>query len=108
MSILKRVDGDDFIIGLLTDLFASRVHSDVKIFYKNREINLHGSVLRLASQFWRTILSVESEEEFVEIILDESVDFESCLAIFELIYKGTVSVCREKKAELIGKNDILT
>ena len=105
MPILKRVDDQDFIVGLLTDLFCSRVHSDVKIFHKNREINLHRSVLKSVSEFWKNILSAESEaaEDCVEIILDEVVDFDSCLDIFELAYKGSVTICRENKEKIIGK-----
>ena len=105
MPILKRVDDQDFIVGLLSDLFCSRVHSDVKIFHKNREINLHRSVLKSVSEFWKNILSAESEaaEDCVEIILDEVVDFDSCLDIFELAYKGSVTICRENKEKIIGK-----
>ena len=105
MSVLKRVDDHDFLVGLLTDLFSSRVHSDVRVFHKNREINLHGSVLKLVSEFWKNILNVGSVEtgDCVEIILDEMFDFDSCLDVFELVYKGSVIICKENRENIIGK-----
>jgi hypothetical protein len=58
------------------------------------------------SEFWRRILEqseLAGDDNFVEIILEDSEDFDSYDLIFKLIYSGTVSVKKEERDKIMGK-----
>jgi hypothetical protein len=94
----------DFLVGLLSDLYNKKSYSDVRVFHKSQVISLHGSVLSSVSPFWKKILeNGGGDEDFVEIIFDDSTDFESCSTIFELAYKGSTNIKKHEKDKLMGK-----
>ena len=102
MAKFQRPDDENYLLELLEDVYSSRAYSDVKIFHRNEEILLHKLVLSSASTFWAKILD-HSCDDLVEIILDDSIPFEVYLSLFELIYKGTVTLTKEDKMKLHGK-----
>lgn len=58
------------------------------------------------SEFWRRILEqskLAGDDNFVEIILEDSEDFDYYDLIFKLIYSGTVSVKKEERDKIMGK-----
>ena len=107
MTNFKRPDHHDFLTELLSDLYSSKADADVKVVLRNQEVLLHRAVLGLVSPFWAKILAESNPEEVSEIILDESVDLETCSNLFELVYKGTISVSGERKERLVGKGFIV-
>ena len=102
MSVLKRTDGETFLVELLNDFYESKKFCDVKIYHKNEELSIHKVVLKSASKFWAKILNNESDD-FAEIILDEFDDFETCKLFFELVYKGSVTVQKAFKSKIYSK-----
>ena len=103
MGVLRRSDGETFLVELLNDSYESKRFCDVKVFHDNQELLLHKVVLKSASKFWAKILDFESED-FSEIILDGSAaDFDDYKSFFELIYKGSVTVQKASKEKIYGK-----
>ena len=101
MTPIKR--SQEFLVGLLSDLYSERTYSDVRVFHKSKVMPLHGSVLSSVSPFWKAILDNGEGEYFVDIILDDSIDFESYSTLFELAYKGSTNIKKQQKDKLMGK-----
>ena len=105
MTPIKR--SQEFLVGLLSDLYSERTFSDVRVFHKSQVISLHGSVLSSVSPFWKAILDNGEGEDFVDIIFDDSIDFESFSTLFELAYKGSTNIKKQQKDKLMGKVDLI-
>lgn len=107
MAQFRRPDDQDFWLGILSDLYSSKAHADVKVMIRNQEIHLHRALLSLVSPFWSKIMTKCETEEVSEIISDESVDLETWSDLFELVYKGCLTTSGQGKDNLFGMTSLL-